>query len=262
MIDAGRSSQSTARRSSRQDRGRSETAQRPTIGVVLPSSNRTVERVAHAIRQDRPELDICMTRVPYDGHPSDGYELDSFRRATRLLSDSRPDVILWNATRGALLGFEPDRTLCRMIEEIAGVPATTTALATLQVLKASGIRRIALIAQGGLDDCERLAGTFGDEGIAIIASVALGISDNFDAAAVTDDDLIAAAGDLCARAEPEGLLIWSTNLGGHALSRRCAGLGVPVFDSTTIGFDVALGLLDDPPRNKPPDAALSPASPR
>ena len=75
-------------------------------GVMLPSSNRTVERVAHAIRQDRPELDICMTRVPYDGHPTDGYELESFRRATRLLSDTRPDVILWNATRGAMLGFD------------------------------------------------------------------------------------------------------------------------------------------------------------
>lgn len=256
MTDAGRIRQSHPRRN------RPGAAHRPTIGVVLPSSNRTVERVAHAIRQDRPELDICMTRVPYDGHPNDGYELESFRRATRLLSDSRPDVILWNATRGAMLGFEPDRALCRMIEEIAGVPVTTTALATLQVLKASGIRRIALIAQGGQDDCERLAGTFGDEGIAVIASVALGISDNFDAAAVTDDDLIAAAADLCARAEPDGLLIWSTNLGGHALSRRCAGLGVPVFDSTTIGFDVALALLDDPPRTKPPDAALSPASPR
>ena len=96
----------------------------------------------------------------------------------------------------------------------------------------------------------------------MIASSALGIEDNFEAAAVTDDDLIAAAADLYARAEPEGLLIWSTNLGGHALSRRCAGLGVRVFDSTTIGFDVALALLDAPPRNKPPDAALSPASPR
>lgn len=251
MIDAGRIRQSNAGHS------RPGAVSRPTIGVVLPSSNRTVERVACAIRQDRPDLDICMTRVPYDGHPNDGYELDSFRRATQLLSDTRPDVILWNATRGAMLGFEPDRVLCRMIADIAGVPATTTALATLQVLKASGIRRIALIAQGGLDDCERLTDTFGDEGIAVIASVALGISDNFDAAAVTDEELIAAATDLCARAEPEGLLIWSTNLGGHALSRRCAGLGVPVFDSTTIGFDVALALLDDPPRNQPPDAALS-----
>lgn len=262
MIDAGRIGQPNARRSSREDGGRPDKASRPTIGVVLPSSNRTVERVAYVIRQSRPELDICMTRVPYSGHPSDGYELESFRRATRLLADTRPDVILWNATRGALLGFEPDRVLCRMIEEIAGVPATTTALATLQVLKADGIRRIALIAQGGLDDCERLTSTFGDEGITVIASSALGIEDNFEAAAVTDDDLIAVASDLCARAKPEGLLIWSTNLGGHALSRRCAGLGVRVFDSTTIGFDVALALLDDPPRNKPPDAALSPASPR
>lgn len=256
MTDAGRIRQPTARR------GRPDATRRPTIGVVLPSSNRTVERVAHAIRQDRPELDICMTRVPYDGHPSDGYELESFRRATLLLADSRPDVILWNATRGAMLGFEPDRVLCRMIEDLAGVPATTTALATLQVLKANGIRRIALIAQGGQEDCARLTDTFGDEGIAVVASSALGIADNFEAAAVTDDDLIGAAADLSARSEPDGLLIWSTNLGGHALSRRCAGLGMPVFDSTTIGFDVALALLDGPPRSKPPDAASSLASPR
>lgn len=215
----------------------------PCIGVILPSSNRTVERAAHAIRQVHPTLDICMTRVPYSGHPADGYALEPFRYAARMLAEARPGIILWNATRGALLGFEPDRLLCTMIEEETGIPATTTALATLQTLRTRRLRRIGLVVQGTEAESARLFHAFKYEDIGIVASTTLGIADNFLAVDVDEDTLAAAADELCSRAELDATLIWSTNLGGYALPGRMGRAGIPLLDSATIGFDIALETL-------------------
>ncbi|AKC10780.1 hypothetical protein At15955_51780 (plasmid) [Agrobacterium tumefaciens] len=51
-----------------------------------------------------------------------------------MLAQAKPGIILWNATRGALLSFEPDRQLCALIEEETGITATTTALETPKLL--------------------------------------------------------------------------------------------------------------------------------
>ncbi len=217
---------------------------RRTIGVVLPSSNRTVERVAHAFLQSRPGVDVCVARVPYGGHPASGYDLESFRCAAALLRDARPDVVLWNATRGALLGFDPDRTLCAMLEDMLGVPATTTSLATLETLKTAGSRRIGLIAQGDRNECDKLIDAFGKEGITVVDSSALGISDNFEAAAVTSDELEEVAFRISRDSTPDCIIVWSTNLGGYSLSMGQTRLHIPILDSATIGFTAAFSFLD------------------
>ncbi|WP_425623813.1 hypothetical protein [Agrobacterium radiobacter] len=211
------------------------------LGIILPSSNRVVERVTRSVLQDFPGVDACFTRVPYAGHPPDGYDLEPFRRATTMLAQARPDVILWNATRGALLGFEPDRRLCAMITSETGIVATTTALATAELLNARRLRRIALLAQG--DDAEgaHLVKTFGAEGIEIVASHNFGITDNFEAARVSSDDMERAATRLASDSNPDAILIWSTNLAGHTLTKGLSTrLGVPVLDSTATGTFAAL----------------------
>ncbi len=114
------------------------------LGIILPSSNRIVERVARSMLQEFPHLDACFSRVPYAGHPPDGYDPVPFRQAAVMLAQARPDIILWNATRGALLGFEPDERLCAMIEAETGIGASTTALATLELFRSRKISRIAL----------------------------------------------------------------------------------------------------------------------
>jgi maleate isomerase len=218
-------------------------ASTPAIGVILPSSNRVVERATHAILAEFPGVDACFARVPYAGHPTDGYDLAPFRQAAALLAEARPGAIVWNATRGALLGFEPDRRLCAMIHAQTGIPATSTALATADLLQRQSRRRIALLAQGSADDCVRLVQTFGREGIDIIASHALGITDNFRAALVSAQQITDIATSLAA-SEPDAILIWSTNLSGHTVSHILGQrLGIPVYDSAAIGTSAALAQL-------------------
>ncbi|MDX3808987.1 MAG: Asp/Glu/hydantoin racemase, partial [Bosea sp. (in: a-proteobacteria)] len=64
-----------------------------------------------------PEIDLCVARVPYGGIVEDGapprYRLETFDTAADLLADAGVDVMCWNATRGAMLGFAPDRELCQ-----------------------------------------------------------------------------------------------------------------------------------------------------
>lgn len=211
-------------------------ASRPAIGVILPSSNRTVERVTRRILEDHPGFDACFARVPYAGHPADGYDLDAFRSAATLLAEAKPGIIVWNATRGASLGFEPDRALRAMIAAETGIPATTTPLALLNLLRARGLRRIAMIAQGDAAYTANLRGTFAREDIDIIADVSLDIADNFAAAWVAPETLEAAALEL-ADSKPDAVLIWSTNLPGHGVAETLDDrLGLPVIDSAALGI--------------------------
>jgi maleate isomerase len=211
------------------------------IGIMLPSSNRVVERVTLAMLADLSEVDACFTRVPYGGHPADGYDLPPFEAAAVMLSQARVQSICWNATRGAGLGFEPDRRLCGMITERTGLPSTTTALATLDLLRSLGLERIALLSQGSAAEGERVADRFGAEGITVVAGPTLGITDNFQAALVPPDQLRRRALEAVAAAKPDAVLFWSTNLPGFGLMADLEReTGIPALDSTAVGTLAAL----------------------
>lgn len=208
----------------------------PAIGVILPSSNRTVERAARQILRDRPELDICFARVPYAGHPVDGYDLQAFRSAAAMLAEARPGIIVWNATRGASLGFDPDRALCAMIEAETGIRATSMPLLLLDLLRAKGIERVAVIDQGDAAHVRHLRSTFGHEGVEIIADVSLGIMENYAATWTKRETLETAIVGLAER-KPDAVLVWSTNLPGYDLIRTLeTRVGIPILDSAAIGL--------------------------
>lgn len=211
------------------------------IGVIVPSSNRIVERVTRSILDDRPGIDACFARVPYAGHPADGYDMASFRQAARLLAQARPEIIIWNATRGALIGFEPDRRLCAAMEDETGIACATTSLATVDLLRRRNLRRIGLVAQGSDQDGARLKHTFAQEGVEIVVGHNFGITDNFEAASVTPEDIEEQVIRLATVADLDAVLIWSTNLAGHELSARLEQrLGIPVLDSAALGILTAL----------------------
>lgn len=216
----------------------------PALGVILPSSNRVVERVTHAMLRDCPGVDACFSRVPYAGHPADGYDLPPFLQAAALLSQARPGVILWNATRGALLGFEPDRQLCTLVTRETGIPCMTTALATVDMLRGRGLRRIGLLSQGDAAEAARLTETFAREGIVIAGGQYLDITDNFQAADVSAVEIAARSTAIAGQPGLDAVLVWSTNLNGHDIAGQLSrDLGVPVLDSTTIGAAAALAVL-------------------
>ncbi|WP_158818427.1 aspartate/glutamate racemase family protein [Methylocapsa sp. S129] len=219
------------------------------IGVILPSSNRVVERVTLDVLRLLPEVDACFARIPYfgngQGQPADRYEEEPFLAASELLAQARVSVICWNATRGAALGFDHDRALSARIKGRTGLPVVTTALAALDAFHRFGISRIALVTHGASEQGAAFKARFQAQGIATHAELHLGFEDNFAAAQADPGRIIRFSRESAAQGNIDAVLIWSTNLPGHAFAAALEkDIGAPVLDSAAIGVWAALGALN------------------
>ncbi|SFU36052.1 maleate isomerase [Methylobacterium sp. 174MFSha1.1] len=206
------------------------------LGVILPSSNRVVERATEARLAGRPAA-ACYARVPYGAMlKGEAYDESVFLAAADLLADAGVAALCWNATRGAALGFSPDERLCATITRRTGLPMVTTALATRETIVRAGYRRLGLVVQGGREEADLVRARFGEAGIAIGTAATLGITENRLAAAVTPARLARAAREVAVGTE--AVLVWSTNLPGWRLPPALDG--VPLLDATTIGTEALL----------------------
>jgi maleate isomerase len=217
---------------------------RRAIGTILPSSNRSVERVTIAVLRHFPELDACFARIPFHGQgigqPPDAYDAAPYREAAAQLRHAAVEVVCWNGSRGAALGLTQDEALCAAMAAEAGCAATTAALATARLLGVLGARRLGFVVPGEADDAVRAAAGLGGE---LVAAHGLGQSDNF-AAACTEPGDIASAVRQVAKAGPDAVLIWSTNLPGWPVVPALEDeLGLPVIDSGSAGVWGALAAL-------------------
>lgn len=207
----------------------------PALGVILPSSNRVVERATEARLAGLAEA--CYARVPYGAMlKGEAYDDAIFLTAAGLLADAGVAALCWNATRGAALGFMPDERLCEAVTRRTGLPLVTTALAARARLRDSGIRRLGLVVQGGADEAALVSSRFTEAGIRIGTSATLDITENRMAAYVPLSRLAAAARQ--AGAGSDAVLVWSTNLPGWRLPARIDG--VPLLDATTLGTEALL----------------------
>jgi maleate isomerase len=187
------------------------------------------------------------TRVPkrgaVDPHP-DAYDLDAMLEAATLLADARPDAIVWNASKGGVIGFEHDRDLVVRITAATGVPADTSALALMRALAKLDARRVAIV--GPHEDAynRRAAARLAGEGFETVWTEGLGITDNLAFADVPEaamDALIRRA----AATRPGAVVVWNTNC--HAaplLPTLEAELGVAVLDATVLGVLAGLRLIE------------------
>lgn len=220
------------------------TSSRRAIGLIVPSSNRVVERVVGQLLAGYPDIDCCIARVPYDsivGASSiPAYRLEPFDTAATLLADAGVDAICWNATRGAALGFDVDRDLCRRIEDRTGIPAVTTSLATVGLLIAEPRKRIGFVTQGDEAESLDILGRFRSQGVDIVDHSWLGIVNNLDAAHLGCRTLLAEARDLAARSSLDTIVVWSTNLPGYAARLSEYAAAFTILDSAEIGILAAL----------------------
>ena len=212
------------------------------LGVILPSSNRVVERATEARLAGLPAA-ACYARVPYGAMlTGEAYDESVFLTAADLLADAGVAALCWNATRGAALGFTPDERLCATVTRRTGLPMVTTALAARARIHASGSRRLGLVVQGGTEEADLVGARFATAGIAVGATRTLGITENRLAAAVSPSRLEEAA--RAAARGSDAVLIWSTNRPGWRLPALIDG--VPLLDATNLGTEALLaqaGLL-------------------
>ncbi len=218
-------------------------AQRHFIGTITPSGNTVVERVTLGIVRSLPQVSAHFSRTPVFGSrdPSpNAYATDGLLAAARLLAHAAPQVLVWNGSKGAAIGFAHDRTLADTIAADTGIPTTTSMLGLAALLSATGIERVAVVtpytAAGHAGTLQGLA----REGLHCVSDAHAGLSDNLSYAGVP----VAQIADMVrtvAAARPQAVLCLCTNFPSAVVAAPMeAELGIPVFDSTALGVWHAL----------------------
>jgi maleate isomerase len=217
--------------------------QSKAIGTITPSGNVVVERVTTAILRDFPEVSGHFSRIPVFGSSDaykDDYNWDAMLGTAELLSHAKVDVISWNGSKGASLGFDADATLCERITQATGIAATTSILALDRVLRETGVKSIGLVSPHTDDYQAKVVAKFTARGYPCIAEAHSGFSDNFSYCTVPDADIVAMIRTV-AQAKPDAIVTFCTNFpAAHLLAPMEQETGIPMYDTTSIGVWDAL----------------------
>ncbi len=207
------------------------------LGVLTPSSNTALEPITSAIVSQIPGVSahfsrFTVTEISLAQQALGQFDDSKILAAAQLLADARVDVIGWSGTAAGWLGFEHDRKLCRRIEEVTGIAATTSVLALNEIMELTGRRDFGLVTPYTEDVQARIKANYSAEGFTCLADSHLNISVNFDFAEVDAPTLTRQVSEV-AVANPAAILTYCTNLHAAPLvSQWETEYGIPVYDTT------------------------------
>ena len=215
------------------------------IGTITPSGNTVVERVTLGIVRDLPEVSAHFSRTPVFGSsdPSpDGYAAEGFLAAARLLAHAAPNVLVWNGSKGAGIGFDHDRALVDAIRRETGIPTTTSVLGLEHLLRRRSLTRVAVVTPYSDEGQRKTIACLAREGLACVAEAHAGLADNLSYASVPLEQIAAMVRSVAA-ARPQAVLCLCTNFPAAVVAAPLeAELGLPVWDTTALGAWHALRL--------------------
>jgi maleate isomerase len=219
--------------------------QRRFVGTITPSGNTVVERITLGIARELPEVSMHFSRTPVFGSsdPSpDRYASEGLLAAARLLAHAAPDVLVWNGSKGAGIGFEHDRALVQAITADTGIRATTSILGLEALLRARGLERLGIVTPYSEASQKKTLDCLAREGYDCVADACAGLSDNLSYASVPLERIAAMARTVAA-VKPQAIVCLCTNFPAAVLAAPLeAELGLPVYDSTALGVWHALQL--------------------
>ncbi len=223
------------------------------IGLLTPSSNTVMEPRVAELLAEIPDVTahfgrFRVVRIAMSDEALGQFTFTPQLEAADLLADAKCDVIAWGGTSGGWLGEENDQALCRAITERTGVPATTSALATLDAFRALGATKYALATPYLEEVQSAICANFADLGFECVSEKHMEDPGNFSFAQYEESTI----GDLIrqvAGASPEAIAVFCTNFDGPRVSPVVEReTGIPVLDSISVtiwhalrcvGFDTA-----------------------
>ena len=208
------------------------------LGMLTPSSNTVLEPATTAMVSGVPEVSVHfarfqVTEISLSKASQAQFDPEVLLEAARLLADARVDVIGWNGTSASWLGFERDEHLCCLIEKETGIPATSSVLATNEILVAAGIKRFGLVTPYREEVQRRIIANYETLGLRCTAERHFGAHINYAFAELTEVQIAAMVRDV-AKARPEAILTVCTNMASAPLVADIEEeLCIPVCDSIT-----------------------------
>jgi maleate isomerase len=220
------------------------------VGLLIPSSNTMME--VDFTRDLPPGYALHTARMYMEDTTPAGENrmLDEFALpAARDLGTARPDVVVFGCTSaGALRGNDYDAQLCQQISELTHAPVVSTIGAVRAAIEASGAENIGVITPYVDELNEKIKESIQADGIDVAAISGLGITDNFQIAEVSHDEIVAFAVDALGPLAVEGIidLVFAscTNFGAMAARPAIAErLGLPVVTSNQAVLAAAIARL-------------------
>jgi maleate isomerase len=206
------------------------------LGMLTPSSNTTLEPVTTAMVAGLASVSVHFSRFRVTEIALTTGALAQFDdrpilAAAELLAHAKVDVIAWNGTSSAWLGFEADERLCRQIERASGIRACTSMLALNEILAVTGVKRFGLVTPYIDAVQQRIIANYASLGITCNAERHLGIQDNFAFSEVSADILTAMIRTVAAE-EPDAIGVVCTNLRAAPLVETLERqLRIPIYDT-------------------------------
>lgn len=226
---------------------------RVRLGFLTPSSNTVLEPLTTAMAAELPGVSLHFSRfrvteIALSDTALAQFDDDAVLQAAALLADARVDAIAWSGTSASWLGFGRDEALCRRIQAVTGIPATSSVLALNEALARTGIERLGLVTPYRDDVQARIVANYAGIGVDCAAERHLRLQDNYSFADVTAAELERMVRAV-ARGTPQAIAIVCTNLRAAALVPKLeAALRLPVYDSVATALWKNLCLAGADPR--------------
>jgi len=217
------------------------------IGLIVPSSNTTMESEFHRMRPEGVSVHTARMELTEVSPEALMRMAEGALRAAELLSTAEVDVIIYGCTTGALVGgMEWERGLVEKIEDRTGIRTITTAGAVVEAMKTLGMRRIC-VATPYIKELDELEVKFlAEHGIEVLAIKGLSLRKNTEIGRLPPWTSYRLAKEVF-KPGADGLFISCTNFRTidviEPLERE---LGVPVVTSNQASMWAALRLIHQP----------------
>lgn len=228
----------------------------PTIGLLYPG---------YSAEDDYPQLEarlggdlrlpVVHTSVGEDAHRVDALlDLGGAGRlaegAKTLVAEHSPDAVMWACTSGSFVfGWEGAHEQVHELQEVTGLPTSSTSLAFVAACRHLGLSRVSVAASYPQDVAEHFVELLGRGGIDVGAMGSHGIITAAEVGTLGYEQVEAIATGADTSGGAEAVLIPDTAM--HSLQwidRLESAVGLPVLTANQVTVWQGLKLLGDVPR--------------
>lgn len=222
------------------------------LGFLVPSANAVLERDSRLALPASASAHFARMPITRDDPEQLAGLAAAAPDAAALLAHAGCEAIVFACTSGSLYegpGYDAD--IAQRVNQISGVPSSTTATAVIAALRSLDMRRVVLVSpyEAWLD--ARVVAFLAAHGVEVTAAAGPSLPDPRQTEAVTPEDIAAAVED---PGTADGIFISCTAFRGlEAADLLRERFGLPVVSSNEATFWEALRLVGAAPSTFPRD---------